>query len=133
LSLEHEPGQRFDTLILDAFSGDSIPVHLLTREAFLEYDRHLESNAVVAVHISSNYVDLSPVVGALAAVSGRYALRVETAGSAQRQLSLTSWILVSENREFLREVSRKLGGTFLESAGRRPWTDQYSNVLSILR
>ncbi len=133
LSLEQEPGQHFDTLILDAFSGDSIPVHLLTQEAFRGYDRHLDSNGVIAVHITSSYVDLRSVVAALAAASGKSALLVETSASAERKLSQAAWILVSRNREFLQEVARRHGAAFLESAGRRPWTDQYSNVLSILR
>lgn len=133
LSLEREPGQRFDTLILDAFSGDSIPVHLLTEEAFRCYYRHLAPGGILAVHVSSDFVDLRPVVADLAAASSRRALLVQSAGSVERQSSRAAWILVSENREFLREVSRRPGAEFLAPSGRRPWTDQFSNVLSVLR
>ena len=66
LSLEREPSQQFDVLVLDAFSGDAIPVHLLTAEAFAIYLRHLRADGVIAVHISSRYVDLVPVVTAMA-------------------------------------------------------------------
>src|SRR5258706_16000426 len=62
LSLEREPPQAFDVLAVDAFSGDAIPVHLLTREAFELYFRHLRPGGVLAVHISNNYLDLQPVV-----------------------------------------------------------------------
>ena len=66
LSLEREPPQRFDLLALDAFSGDAIPVHLLTAEAFEVYARHLKTNGIIAVHVSNNYLDLEPVLAGLA-------------------------------------------------------------------
>src|SRR5208337_1454432 len=66
LSMEREPSQQFDLLALDAFSSDAIPVHLLTREAFELYGRHLKPNGVLAVHISNHYLDLEPVLANLA-------------------------------------------------------------------
>ena len=66
LSLEREPPQRFDVLVLDAFSGDTVPVHLLTADAFAVYLRHLSRRGVIAVHTSSQYVDLAPVVHRIA-------------------------------------------------------------------
>ena len=66
LSLENEPPQHFDLLVLDAFSSDAIPVHLLTKEAFEVYERHLNTNGIIAVHISNHYLDLEPVVVNLA-------------------------------------------------------------------
>src|SRR5208283_1816496 len=66
LSMEREPPQHFDLLALDAFSGDAIPVHLLTKEAFDIYERHMNTNGVIAVHISNHYLDLEPVVVNLA-------------------------------------------------------------------
>ena len=66
LSMEREPPQKFDLLALDAFSGDAIPVHLLTREAFELYHRIMKPNGVIAVHISNHYLDLQPVVVNLA-------------------------------------------------------------------
>src|SRR2546422_4110843 len=62
LSMEREEPQAFDLLVLDAFSSDAIPVHLLTREAFELYQRHLRSGGIIAVHISNHYLDLEPVV-----------------------------------------------------------------------
>jgi hypothetical protein len=66
LSLEHEEPQHFDALLLDAFSGDSVPVHLLTREAFEIYQRHLNPNGIIVVHITNKYLNLAPVVERLA-------------------------------------------------------------------
>ena len=66
LSLDHEPTQNFDALLLDAFSGDSVPVHLLTKEAFDIYQRHLKPNGIIAVHITNHYLNLAPVVERLA-------------------------------------------------------------------
>src|SRR5262249_52041300 len=54
LCLEKDPPQRFDLLALDAFSSDSIPVHLLTKEAFMVYDRHMNTKGIIAVHITNN-------------------------------------------------------------------------------
>ncbi len=62
LSLEREPPQRFDILVLDAFSGDAIPVHLLTEEAFTIYERHLAVGGVIAIHLSNRHMDFTPVV-----------------------------------------------------------------------
>ncbi|MBX3438562.1 MAG: fused MFS/spermidine synthase, partial [Planctomycetaceae bacterium] len=66
LSLASEPPQQYDLLVLDAFSGDAIPTHLLTREAFAEYLRHLTPEGIIAIHISNLHFDLRPVVDAIA-------------------------------------------------------------------
>ena len=67
LSLEREESpQNFDLLVLDAFSGDAVPAHLLTAEAFEIYQRHLQPDGIMAVHISNRYLDLSPVLAGLA-------------------------------------------------------------------
>src|SRR5260370_30029976 len=79
LSLEREPKQSFDVLAVDAFSSDSIPVHLLTKEAFGLYFRHLKDNGVLAVHVSNRYVDLEPVVARAAAALGKEAMVVDSA------------------------------------------------------
>ena len=75
LSLEKESPQHFDLLVLDAFSGDAVPAHLLTREAFEIYRRHLQPDGMIAVHISNRYLDLRPVLAGLAEQFG-YSLRV---------------------------------------------------------
>src|SRR5204862_189610 len=66
LSLEREEPQQFDILVLDAFSSDAIPVHLLTKECFAIYQRHMKPDGVICVHISNRYLTLQPVVLGLA-------------------------------------------------------------------
>jgi hypothetical protein len=133
LSLEREADEHFDTLVLDAFSGDSIPVHLLTREAFQCYFRHLAQNGILAVHVSNNYLDLRPVVGEIAATFGKRALAIESGDQSDKYISLSEWILVTSDASFLDLAHRNTHSQFLRSTGRRLWTDQYSNVISALR
>jgi spermidine synthase len=73
LMLSQDPPQDFDVLVMDAFSGDSIPVHLLTEEAIAEYVRHLDRDGILALHITNSHLDLKPVVAAEAARVGRVA------------------------------------------------------------
>ena len=77
ITMSREAPQRFDILVVDAFSGDAIPVHLLTREAFALYWRHLKPNGVLAVHVSNRYLELPPVVQIAAQRSGKSAWLVD--------------------------------------------------------
>jgi spermidine synthase len=133
LSLESEPAQEFDTLILDAFSGDSIPVHLLTREAFRCYFRHLKPGGIIAVHVSSNYLDLDPVVANVAAAFDRVAVRVVSEAHPERGVTMAEWILVTGKGEFSSDLERKKLGRILVPNRARLWTDQYSNIVGVLR
>jgi spermidine synthase len=133
LSLAGEPAQNFDTLILDAFSGDSIPVHLLTKEAFQCYFRHLKADGIIAVHVSSNYVDLDPVVANMARAFDRIALRVVSRGRPELGVTMAEWILVAHEGEFSSELERQQLGKLLAPTHARLWTDQYSNIAGVLR
>jgi hypothetical protein len=133
ISLDHEHPQNFDTLILDAFSGDSIPVHLLTSEAFGSYVRHLRPGGVLAINASNQYLDLTPVIAKLAQLHGMQTLRVPSAEDRIRHTCVAEWLLVSSDLGFLADVeSRRRGYRILPNAI-RPWTDQYSNLLAVLR
>ncbi|MCC7173693.1 MAG: fused MFS/spermidine synthase [Bryobacterales bacterium] len=134
LSLEREAGQRFDVLAIDAFSGDSIPVHLLTREAFEIYLRHLRPEGVLAIHVSNRFLDFTEVVAAIASSLGRESLAVLSPGSAQDRTLAATWVLASANREFLASPVFKPGGRKITPARRlRLWTDDYSNLFQVLR
>ncbi|HZW36972.1 MAG: spermidine synthase [Deltaproteobacteria bacterium] len=134
LSLEAESPQGYDVLVVDAFSGDSIPVHLLTREAFDLYFRHLKEDGVLAVHVSNRYLDLKPVVGRAAETAGKETLVVDTGDEEASGVYGATWVLVSGDR-------RRLSGTALSEAGEplapgsrgRLWTDDYSNLFGILK
>jgi hypothetical protein len=131
LSLSQEPDQHFDTLVLDAFSGDSIPVHLLTYEAFQCYFRHLQPDGILAIHISNRYLDLAPVVASLGNAFGKQALRVVSPGDQIRALSPATWMLVGG--EALKSIQSRAPCEFVTGGNERMWTDRYSNILGVMR
>jgi hypothetical protein len=133
LLLEEEEGQRFDVLVLDAFSGDSIPIHLLTKEAFACYLRHLNRNGVLAVHVSNNYLDLRPIVADLGAQFALPAVLIHSDGVPNRQISPADWILLTKRENFVEQAKRAKGAELLKVSNGRLWTDQYSNILDVLK
>ena len=100
LSLEREPPQHFDVLLLDAFSGDSVPVHLLTVEAFQIYAKHMREDGIIAVHVSNRYLELAPVVEKLAAAIHMKTTRIVT--EAESDDEFTDYVLVTNNAAFLK-------------------------------
>lgn len=134
LSMEREKPQDYDLLVMDAFSSDSIPVHLLTREAIQLYFRHLKPDGVLAVHISNRYVDLKPVLEREAAVLGKAALLVETEDSDDGRCFGTTWVLMANRPEiFAREPYQKGGQPLEKAEWMRPWTDDYSNLFRVIK
>lgn len=135
LVLESEPAQRFDLLAMDAFSGDSIPTHLLTLEALQGYLRHLAPGGVLAVHITNHYLDLKPVMASAAQRLERVALSYELAPPADDLYCRPStWVLLV-TPEQAASLPPSLGDGVRLSAppGFRPWTDSFSNLLGILK
>ncbi|HVY91496.1 MAG TPA: hypothetical protein VHA14_02060, partial [Bryobacteraceae bacterium] len=138
LSLENElksgVNHRFDLLSVDAFSGDAIPVHLLTREAFRIYWQQLLPNGVLAVHVSNRYLALAPVVALAAQESGKEARDINYDGNDDEQETSSEWVLVTSrpgffDRDTIRPVAKKIDPI----PGLREWTDDYSNLYKILR
>jgi hypothetical protein len=128
LSLEREAGEQYDVLVVDAFSGDSIPVHLLTREAFEVYFRHLRPDGILAVHVTNSYLDLSHPVAAVAHDLGREAhLIVNEEDEASATFS-SDWMLIGT------QLSRRFAWIGAKETpvaplpGRGVWTDDYSNL-----
>src|SRR6185295_14372582 len=101
LKLESEPPQNFDVLAIDAFSSDAIPVHLITSEAVAIYKRHIKPGGVIAFHVTNRFLDLVPVVGALAKANGLKALHIADDGGEDGFASRSDWVLLSENDELL--------------------------------
>jgi len=134
LSLASEPPQNFNVIVVDAFSGDAIPVHLLTREALALYRRHLRSDGIIAFHVSNQYIDLEPVVAGIAGSAGLRAVSVHSHGDEQTGLYYADWILVTANQAFLDQPEIVNNGfpTPLK-AGARLWTDNYSSVFPLLK
>jgi hypothetical protein len=138
LSLEREAAQhdrqQFDVLVLDAFSGDAIPVHLLTREAFDLYREHLRSaDAIIAIHITNRSLDLSPVLSGIARDLQFSTLRIYRPWLNSFS-SQTDWVLMSQNPASLRAPELAGAGRSIPVTSDTPvWTDDYSNLLEVLR
>jgi hypothetical protein len=133
LSLEREPSQQFDLLAMDAFSSDSIPVHLLTREAFSTYIRHIKPSGVLCVHVSNRYLNLVPIVQLAAQSFGKDAVVLETEEDDATGCYSTTWVLVSMTRGFFDQPTfHAVGSRPAIKAGLRVWTDDYSNLFRVL-
>jgi SAM-dependent methyltransferase len=134
LSLASEPPQNFNVMVVDAFSGDAIPVHLLTREALALYRRHLRPDGVLVFHVSNQYIDLEPVVAGIADDAGLSAVSVHSHADEQTGLYYADWVLVTANQAFLHQPEVVNNGfpTPLKS-GARLWTDNYSSVFPLLK
>lgn len=134
LALERQPPQEFDVLAVDAFSGDAIPVHLLTQEAFALYARHLKPGGVLAVHVSNRYLALQPVVAQAARARGMDARTVSSGADEADDTSDAEWVLVSARPGFFRSPLLQGASTAPETRpGLRAWSDDYSNLYSILK
>ncbi len=133
-SLSREAPQHFDVLVVDAFSGDAIPLHLLTTEAMAVYRRHLAPGGVLAFHVSNRYVDLEPEVGQLAAAAGMQARSFASAARPARGEFAATWVLVSADTNFFMQPEIAAAATPVpQRAGIKPWTDDYSSLVPLLR
>jgi hypothetical protein len=135
LTLEREQSEQFDVLGVDAFSSDAIPVHLLTREAFLLYFRHLSPSGILAVHVSNRYLALEPVVARNAIDLGKVAIEVKDDGEDEDYLAESDWVLVTSDRAAF--TDSLFHGSGINPAkprsGLGAWTDDYSNLIQILK
>jgi hypothetical protein len=128
----------FDLLVLDAFSSDAVPVHLLTRECYEIYRRHLDEDGILAVHTSSRYFNLNPVLRSLGRIheeEGTRVLLVEDPGSGLQETDPTTWVLLTSNREFLSNRDVLAAVTPWGAGDERPlmFTDDYSNLFRLLK
>jgi len=137
LSMERELAsgkpQKYDVLAIDAFSSDSIPVHLITREAIEMYMQHLAPNGLLAVHVSNRFLDLKPVLANIAAAAGLSARLITDSPTEPSPGSHTDWVLIARSDD-------AFGGSLAENA--EPitpnprmslWTDQFNNLLDVLK
>ena len=135
LVLEGLPDEHLDFLAMDAFSSDAVPVHLLTREAWASYQRHLKPGGVLAVNITNRYLNLEPVIARTALDLGWHGVVVEDDGLEESFYTLSVWALMSRDPGIFQHRNfRDSSVTPLKtSAGFRPWTDDYSNIIQILK
>jgi SAM-dependent methyltransferase len=137
LLLEREPSQHFDVLVMDAFSGESIPVHMLTREAMATFMRHLKPGGVLAFQATNRYVDIEPVIASLAEEYGLTAVLVSDfvgeGEGANYWLCGTDQILMTSNKALLdNEAIRSVARPVKPRPGFRIWTDDFSNLFDVL-
>ena len=152
LALEQADGveQDFDILVLDAFSSDAIPIHLLTREVFVHYADALADDGLLAVHVSNRYFDLMHLVARQGMDVGMESLQVYTIDAPQYQSKTSKWVLLSRDTQRIAELASSLGRKHrsmgLDPGGiqlvrsnpgflthLRVWTDDFSDVLSVLK
>jgi hypothetical protein len=142
LSLEREEAQRFDLLVLDAFSSDAIPVHLLTREAFEGYQRHVNDDGAIIVHISNRHLDLLPVVERIRDHFGYEMIYVSDDDVDEREEDeetsgayTTDWVVLTRNKGFAAtpELVAAADEPYEISPRFRMWTDEESNLFHIFR
>lgn len=137
LSLERElrdgiGSRAYDVLAIDAFTGDAIPVHLLTREAFALYFAVMNPDGVLAVHVSNRYLELMPVVRGLASELGVEAFEIEQDEDAWNAVEASTWMLVTHDGAFIERIR---DGAQPTEAGARSliWTDTFSSVIGVLK
>jgi len=134
LSLEAEAPQRYDVLAVDAFSGDAIPVHLITSEALEVYRRHLQPDGVVAFHVSNRYLDLAPVVKQLADHAGMKAVLISNGDDTTHDAFSSDWVLVTNNQTLIDALQFSKDREDIKMpSGLKRWTDDYNSLLPILR
>ncbi|MEM9479433.1 MAG: fused MFS/spermidine synthase [Verrucomicrobiota bacterium] len=135
--LEHElargDNQQFDALFVDAFSGDSIPIHLLTKEAFELYFEHLKEDGVLAVHITNLHLDLSAPVRTIAESLGKETMQI-IADPDYWYAYYSRWVFISDNKEVLDAIGGSGRSTPWDSEEfeRIHWADDYCNLLQVI-
>lgn len=134
LTLERQESQNFDMLVVDAFSSDAVPVHLLTREAYKTYLRHLKPDGVMAVNITNRYLDLEPVVAQAMTEIGWSGVKVDDSGNRRPFYFATSWVILARSPQFFESPNFKGSSRILTPRpGFRAWTDDFSNLFEILK
>jgi hypothetical protein len=135
LSLEAEPSQQFDILVVDAFSGDAIPVHLLTVEAFRLYFRHLKPGGILALNTTNRYLDLNPVMAHAAAAFGKIAMHYSFVAPPEEFICFDcDWTLIMDRSTLAAHPGLERRAVELKPrAAFTTWTDDFSNLYGILR
>ncbi len=133
LQLESEPPQEFDLLAVDAFSGDAIPVHLLTKEAMAVYLRHMKPDGIIAFHVSNHYLQLALVVEQLAQAYGLESCLVENAAKEEELSASSQWMLVTHKHSFIQTLAlMHIAEEVPVPKNFRVWTDDYNNLFEVL-
>ncbi len=133
LSLEREASNQFNVLAVDAFSGDSIPMHLITQEAVRLFMGQVASNGILAYHVSNRFLNLPPVLAEIADREKLVGVVMEDPAQKDNTLhSSSTWVLLARNADALKGIGE--AGTPLERAASAPlWTDDFNNLVSVVK
>jgi hypothetical protein len=137
INLAKEASREYDALVLDAFSSDAVPMHLMTREAFATYGRVLAANGVLLVHISNRFLDLKPVVSSVAAAGGWQAIELHNRPKDDGGIAATpsEWIALSRDRHAIATLQARDArwAPLPAYPGFAVWTDDYSTILPLMK
>jgi SAM-dependent methyltransferase len=136
LLLQNMPDEHLDFLAMDAFSSDSVPVHLLAAEAYRTYLRHLNPSGVLAINVTNRYLDLTPVVAEAAAANHLTGIMVDDDAADENYYSASTWILLARDQSVFEHPNfddRWSVTKLVRKPGFRAWTDDYSNIVQILQ
>jgi SAM-dependent methyltransferase len=132
LALQKDTG-RFDLLAVDAFSGDAVPVHLLTREALRIYEHHLKPDGVLAFHVSNNYLDLASVVQSLARDAGFESALFRNHDDPESLVLASDWVLLARKQDLFDNPGLRVHRAEFSGRNVPVWTDDYNNLLGVLK
>jgi SAM-dependent methyltransferase len=133
LTLEREAPQAFDVLVIDAFSSDAIPVHLITREAMMVYLKHVKPDGVIAFHITNRFLRLAPVVKRIAD-EFKLATLLIIDDADEGELAKTDWMLVSRDPTRFKQAPLADAASEIPPINGLPlWTDDFNNLFQILK
>lgn len=133
LNMERGPPQQYDVLAIDAFSSDSIPVHLITKEAMAVYLRHIKPDGIIAFHVTNRFLRLAPVVKRIAEEYRLHTVLIVD-DAEDNDLAKTDWVLVTRSPELFEHPEiANVAGEIIRIRGLRPWTDDYNNLFKILK
>lgn len=133
LSLEREASNQFTVLAVDAFSGDSIPMHLITQEAVRVFMNQVSSGGIVAYHVSNRFLDLPPVLAEIASKENLAGVVIEDPAQTDNALhSSSTWVLLARSADTLKGIG-DAGKPLQRSAGAPLWTDDFNNLLSVVK
>jgi len=128
--------RQYSVLIIDAFNSDAIPVHLLTLDAISEYFNHMQTDGILLFHISNKYLDLSPVILANGRALDLFALRKRYVYNVHPDAEACEWAVLTKSTEWADRLIHELHWTDLRRENIKtipPWTDQYTNILAVIR
>lgn len=132
-ALQNQGSENYDILAIDAFNGDAIPLHLLTIEAMQIYLSHLNPTGLLAIHISSRYMDLFPPIQSLAQSLGLNAYIAANHSDNLNSVYVSEWVLISRQTDIGLFLFQKGALTFNQQRMDKPWTDDRNNLLSVVK